>query len=72
MDKLIATHRMTAEDGTTYEVNEFQEYVDASSFDGEDWIEGLKRLELKDGSRVHYIDEDTYRIVGSDMIIRRG
>jgi len=71
MEKVIATHRMRADDGTVYEVDEIQEYIDASSFDGEAWIEGLKRLELEDGSKVNHIDDDTFKIVATGTIIRR-
>lgn len=71
MEKLIATHTMHADDGTIYEVEEIQEYSDASSFDGEEWIEGLKRLELSDGSHVNYIDDDTFQIVATGKLLRR-
>lgn len=71
MEKLIATHHMRADDGTLYEVYEIQEYVDASSFDGEAWVKGLKRLELDDGTHVNHIDDNTFKIVVTGEVIRR-
>ncbi len=71
MEKVIATHLMRADDGTLYEVDEIQEYVDASSHSGRAWIESMKRLELGDGRKVNYMDDDTFKIVATGEIIRR-
>jgi hypothetical protein len=71
MEQMIAAHQMRADDGTEYEVFEFQEYQDASTFDGEGSIKGLKSLRLSNGRHVNWIDDDTFQIVGSGTIIRR-
>ena len=72
MDKVIATHRMKADDGTIYEVDEIQEYISSRPHSGgERWIPSLKRLELTDGSHVNHIDDDTFEIVSTGEIIRR-
>jgi hypothetical protein len=72
MEKLIAIHAMRGDDGNDYTVHEYQEYLDASTLDGEDRVPGLKRLVLPDGGRVNHIDDDTYKIVRSGVIVRRG
>jgi hypothetical protein len=71
LEKIIATHRMRDDDGTVYDVDEIQEYNDASTYDGPGWVEGLKRLELADGSHVNHIDDDTFKIVRTGTVIRR-
>jgi hypothetical protein len=71
MERVVATHRMIAADGTRYDVLDIQEYVDASDKDGASWIPGMKRLELNDGSPVNYIDENTFEILRSGLRIRR-
>ena len=71
MIERIAQHRMQSEDGRSFVVDEYQEYIDAGSKDGDDWIPGMKFLELGDGSKVNYIDENTFEIVRSGIILRR-
>lgn len=72
MEKVIATHRMRADDGTFYEVDEIQEFISSHSLSGsEKWVPSLKRLELSDGSHVNHIDDNTFEIVRSGEIIRR-
>jgi len=72
MEKVIATHRMKADDGTVYEVDEIQEFTGSSSLSGgRKWIPTLTRLELPDGSHANHIDDDTFEIVATGEIIRR-
>lgn len=71
MEKVIRTHRMRSEDGAVVEVDEVQEYIDASDKDGPAWLEGMKRLELSNGSRVNYIDPDTFEVVSTGAVLRR-
>ena len=70
-DKLVAKHMARSEDGSDYTVYEYQQFIDASSYDGEKWIPGMKYLELDDGSRVNHIDDDTFKIVQSGIILKR-
>jgi hypothetical protein len=62
---------MKSDDGTEYVVYEYQEFLDASTYDGEKWVPGLKWLELNDGSKLNHIDDDTFKIVRSGTIVRR-
>ena len=62
---------MRSEDGRSYVVHEYQEFIDAGTKDGGAWVPGMKYLELSDGSKVNYIDEDTFKIVGTGTILRR-
>lgn len=71
MERVVATHRMKADDGTLFDVLDIQEYIDASDKSGPSWIEGLKRLELRDGSKVNYIDDDTFELVRSGRKLNR-
>lgn len=72
MEKVIATHRMKADDGTIYEVDEIQEYVSSRPLSGgASWIPGMIRLEMSDGSHVNHIDDDTFEIVATGEIVRR-
>jgi len=70
-DKIIASHHTRAESGSLHRVWEIQTYIDASSHDGEAWIEGPKRFELNDRSLVNYLDQDTFKIVATGEILRR-
>ena len=71
MIKLVDQHKMQSDDGVSYIVDEYQEYVDAGTKDGDEWIPGMKFLELSDGSKVNYIDENTFEIVRSGITLRR-
>ena len=71
MEKLIATHEMMGDDGAAYTVYEYQEFIDASSMDGVEWLPGLKRLELANGLHVNHIDDDTFKVVVTGIILRR-
>lgn len=62
---------MRSDDGALHEIDEIQEYVDASTYKGEAWIEGLKRLETASGGHVNYIDDNTFKIVATGQVIRR-
>ena len=71
MERVIATHRMQDDFGNVYAVDEIQEYVDAEDLNGPNWLEGMKRLELEDGSAVNFVDENTFEIVSTGVLIRR-
>lgn len=67
MDELIATHHMRDADGRVYLVEEIQEFVGNPA----ERIKGLKRLQLPDGTKVNFIDPDTFEIVITGTILRR-
>lgn len=71
MERLIARHQMQSDDGTRYEVLEYQEFLDAGTKDGPDWVPGLKRLVLANGRHLNHIDDDTFQIVVTGQIVRR-
>jgi len=72
MEKVIATHRMRADDGTIYMVNEVQKYVRHQMLEGESpWLPGSRRLALPDGSHVNKIDDNTFQIFAAETVIRR-
>jgi hypothetical protein len=68
---MIDKFKAQSDDGATYTVHEFQEFVATGTKDGDDWIPGLKELKLNDGSRLNLIDENTFEIVQSGTILRR-
>jgi len=71
MIKLVCEHSMQSDDGRSYVVHEYQEFIHAGTKDGDDWIPGMKFLELADGSKVNYIDDNTFKIVRFDTTLRR-
>ena len=71
MERLIARHQMQSDDGTHYEVLEYQEFLDASSHDGAAMVPGMKSLFLADGTRVNHIDDDTFELIWPKTILRR-
>lgn len=67
MGKYIAR----SNDGCTYPVIEYQEFIDAGTKSGDDWIPGMKYFELNDGSKLNWIDERTWEIVADGTILKR-
>ena len=71
MIRRIAQHTMRSDDGRTYIVDEYQEFIDVGTKDGEDCLPGMKYLQLADGSKVNFVDDDTFKIVRSGTILQR-
>jgi hypothetical protein len=69
--RLIAKYNADAETGQTYSINEYQEFIEVETKEGREFIPGMKELRLDDGSRVNYIDENTFKIVQSGTILKR-
>jgi hypothetical protein len=67
MERRVGIHKATREDGSIIQVEEYQEFIDVTSFSdsAKRWAPGMKRLELEDGSAVNFIDERTFEIVES-------
>lgn len=59
------------DDGQTYTVIEYQDFIDASSRDGEEWLPGLKWLELPNGRKLNFISDDTFQVVSTGVIVRK-
>lgn len=60
------------DNGNTYTVTEYQEFIESRTINRPvEWIPGLKSLELDDGSKVNFIDDNTFKIVATDTIIHR-
>lgn len=59
-------------DGNRSQVGMMQEIIAAPSLqDPNGEVQGLKMLALADGGRVNYIDDNTFKIVQTDTIIKR-
>ena len=73
MEEEIERFVCEAEDGTKFVIVSIQEYNLFRSLKGPARrVNGMKRLELADGSSfVNFIDETRFKIVNSDQIVRR-
>lgn len=72
MEKEINRFDAIADDGTVYTIVEIQEYVETNSIDKpSQWIEGLKRLELLDGTSVRAMGNNTFKLFFTDEIVRK-
>ncbi len=73
MERRIETFDAAKVCGVRVTVNVFQEFVEATAMGdtARQWIPGMKRMELGDGSPVNYIDANTFKIVETDEIIRK-
>jgi hypothetical protein len=67
MERLIRTIRTQSTNGETVFVNEYQEFLDVSSFgrSAPQRIPGMTRLELRGGGVVNLIDKQTFQIVAT-------
>lgn len=71
MIKLIGKYIARGDDGQTYQVKEYQEFINAGTKDGDDLMPGRKFCQLADGSAVNHIDERTWEIVSDGTILKR-
>ncbi len=57
--------------GNRYAIVEYQELIESQALGRPpEWIKGMKRLELDDGSPVNFKDENTFEIVMSGVTVR--
>ena len=68
--KVIGRHRYQDDDGVIYDVIEKQDFIDASTKDGDELLEGLKWFELPNGRKLNWIDDRTLRIVSTGVTVR--
>ncbi|MET3526481.1 hypothetical protein [Phenylobacterium koreense] len=73
MERELERFECQDEDGRRYTIVAYQEFTAFNPVSGSTrWVAGLKRLELSDGSSfVNYIDEQRYKIVATDTVVRR-
>ncbi|HEY0148540.1 MAG TPA: hypothetical protein VGB70_06000 [Allosphingosinicella sp.] len=71
MAKLIGKYIARGDDGQTYQVHEYQEFIDAGTKDGDAVIPGMKYCTLGDGSKVNHIDARHWEIVATGTILTR-
>ncbi|MDF3606103.1 hypothetical protein PE067_08170 [Paracoccus sp. DMF-8] len=71
MEKLIETILCRDDSGNEYKVEVRQKFTLSRHMQGEDWIPGLKRASLPTGENVNYIDEFTFKIVPTGIILHR-
>lgn len=68
IDRFVAI----SDDGQEFIVIELQTVTETSDLSGQmRTARGTKQLQLSDGSSVNYIDDETFKIVQRDEIIRR-
>jgi hypothetical protein len=72
VERELGRFQTKTESGDVYAVVEMQEFVVRRTVNGA-WIriDGLKRLELEDGSLVNCIDPKTYQIVSTGEMLRK-
>lgn len=73
MERQIDRFDAKTDDGRVFSVVVYQEFIDATSIGDKarKWIPGMKRITLSDGSPVNYIDANTFKVFGTDEIIRK-
>lgn len=70
MNKLSGKFIARGSDGRTYQVVEYQSFVDAGTKDGDDWIPGPKFCRLSDGTEINRLDERTWETVDG-LVLKR-
>jgi hypothetical protein len=65
MERKVRTIGAIGANGRPVLVDEYQEFIDATTSDSttREWLPGMKRLELRSGGAVNFIDETTLQIV---------
>ena len=67
----IGQFTAVSDDGTEYTVIEYHMILDTGTKDGGASMPVGRWLRLKDGSAVDRIDSETFKIAGTDQIIRK-
>jgi hypothetical protein len=71
MQQVVERFNVAGDDGITHTVIAIQEFIEVRAVGQHEWIKGMKRLELDDGSPINYIDANTFKIVFTDQIVRK-
>ena len=71
MERKIRSIRVRTEKGRDVVLDEYQEFIDGRDKNciGEVWVPGPKRLELRGGGAVSFIDANTFQVVSSGQIL---
>lgn len=64
----VGSFTAVADDGTTFEINIFQDFIYESSWAGTDKLPGLMSLKTTDGHAVNRVDKGQYQVVGYGAI----
>ena len=71
MERKIRSIRVRTDTGRDVVLDEYQEFIDGrvKSSIGEVWLPGPKRLEVRGGGAVNFIDANTFQVVSSGQIL---
>lgn len=73
MEQKVGSFKAQRPNGEVVIIDEYQEFIDATSLGDatRKYVPGLKRLVLRDGGAVNFIDEKTFQVVatGEQLII---
>jgi hypothetical protein len=68
----VSRFKAIDDEGKRYTIIEMQRFIHAKDMDGEEMkARGLKRLMLRSGEPVNYIDDSTFEIVRTGKIARK-
>jgi len=59
----VGTFSAVAKDGTEFEISEFQTFIECKTFDGTEWVAGMKQLRTSDGESVNRIEKGKYEVL---------
>ena len=70
--KLKETDRFIARTATgeTIVLVEYTTYIEAATFEGSSWVQGMKRLQTIDGQPVNFRDEGKYELLDGTPLSR--
>ncbi len=71
MENIVDRFIAVDENGNEYELSVYQKIVEARTRGGTHRMPGMKRISTSDGLSVNRIDDDTYKIVLTDQILRK-
>ena len=72
MERKVRTIKAMNTRGQVVHVDEYQEFIDTTShgMSTRQYTPGLKRLELRDGGAVNFVDEQTFQVVATGETLR--
>ena len=69
--EVIGRYSCVDDDGNQYVVIETQDIITSQTLGGTSEMPGMKSLSLTDGSPVNFINDNTFKVVRIDTIIRK-
>ena len=71
-ERLVEQFDAHVTSGNTVRLYVYQDFIDAGSYDNPNaTIPGLKRLVTAEGKHVNYVDDNTFKIVGTGETLKR-